>query len=301
MKTIVYQSFRTSEVPEWIDACMRSVRAWAEQKGYAYRFWDDSFFDFLPRELRGRAERYKCLMADYARVAAAHELLAEGWERAIWVDADVLVFDPGNFEIEVSSGYAFCREIWLRRTLFRRPQFELRVNNTVAVFCRDERLTSFYLDAARVILSGNVELTPYSIGTHFLLDLKRAVDFPLLRSVGILGPEMAYRYLEDDGRFLRPYLRFQMSPVASANLCLSGVGQTYRFPGARRPWTLDNAAIMALADRLLADRGASLNQWFVGDYTAPRDEFRRPLTPYPAMLALWEQLVVLSKVARGKS
>lgn len=299
MKTIVYQSFRTSDVPTWIDSCMRSVRAWAETKGFSYRFWDDSFFEFIPRELYERASRYKCLMADYARVAAARKLLSEGWERAVWVDADVLVFDPENFEIDVTSGYAFCREVWLRRTVFRQPQFELKVNNTVGVFCQDERLTSFYLDAARIILGGEQELTPFSIGTELLQGLKRAVDFPLLSSVGILGPEMAYRYLEDEGRFLRRYLRYQLARVAAANLCLSGAGQVYRFPGTSRAWKLTDDVVHNIVDRLTADRGASWNQWFVDDYTPAPGEFNRPLSPYLALKTTWDNFRSFSRSKRG--
>jgi hypothetical protein len=32
--TIVYQSFRTHDVPPWIEACMDSVRAWTRARGY---------------------------------------------------------------------------------------------------------------------------------------------------------------------------------------------------------------------------------------------------------------------------
>lgn len=299
MKTIVYQSFRTSEVPAWIESCMGSVRAWAAQRGYSYRFWDDSFFDFIPPELCGRAARHRCLMADFARVAAARKLLAEGWDRTIWVDADVLVFDPGNFEIDLATGYAFCREIWLHRTVLGHPQFELKVNNAVAVFCQGERLTDFYLDAAEIVLRGAHELTPFSIGVDWLSGLKRVVDFPLLTSVGMFGPEMSYRYLQDDGRFLRPYLRYQSSRVAAANLCLSGVGQAYRFPGTGRAWKLTDGVIQGMVDFLMSDHGASLNRWFVAGYTPHGSEFDHPLSPYMALRNIRDGLRGLRRSLRG--
>jgi hypothetical protein len=283
MKTIVYQSFRTENVPSWIETCMASVRRWAELKGFAYRFWDDSFFDYIPSHLRQRASVHKCLMSDYARVCAAKELLESGYDRTIWVDADALIFDPENFKVDVSSGYAFCREVWLHRTVLRQPQFKLTVNNSVTVFCRDQQLIDFYLDSSRGILASDRELNPFSIGTDWLVGLRRIVDFPLLNNVGIFGPEMAFRYFKDDGKFLRPYLAYQTGPIAAANLCLSKIGQVYHFSGSSKPWTITHETARELIDRLLADRGASLNRWFAGPYNARGHEFARPLSRYLAL------------------
>jgi len=152
MKTIIYQSFRTENVPGWIAACMKSVRDWATAKGFAYRFWDDRFFDFVPRELYPRASVNKCVLTDYARLIAAKQLLSEGWDRAVWMDADLVVFDSENFNLDLTGGYAFCREVWLDRTVLGRPQFRLTVNNSVSVFCKNETIIDFYLEAAGAIL-----------------------------------------------------------------------------------------------------------------------------------------------------
>src|SRR5882757_9356511 len=143
MKTIIYQSFRTENVPGWIAACMKSVREWAEAKGFAYRFWDDRFFDFVPRELYPRASVNKCVLTDYARLIAAKQLLSEGWDRAVWLD----------------------------RTVLGRPQFRLTVNNSVSVFCKNETIIDFYLEAAGAILRSDRPLTLLSIGTDVLLKL----------------------------------------------------------------------------------------------------------------------------------
>ena len=45
MKTLVYQSFRTSDVPGWVTRCMKSVRGWAADRGFDYQFFDDRFFE----------------------------------------------------------------------------------------------------------------------------------------------------------------------------------------------------------------------------------------------------------------
>ncbi len=296
MKTVVYQSFRTQGVPSWIEACLSSVRGWASLQGFDYRFYDDSFFDLVPRGLFARASRYKCVLADYARLVAAKDLLREGYDRVIWLDADALVFAPEKFAIHVESGYAFCREVWLDRIVFGKPHFRLTVNNAVSVFCRDETIIDFYLDAANEILGGSKPLDSISIGTEFLSKLQRAHPFPLLKTVGIFGPVMAPRYLQNDGRFLRPYLNYQTSPIHAANLCLShqGVGRMPPHPGEIG---LDDETLLAFVRKLQTDQGASLNAWFDGDYQPPVAEFERPLSRY---VTFRHALRTIFRAAQGK-
>ncbi|HEU5079207.1 MAG TPA: hypothetical protein VFT72_08330 [Opitutaceae bacterium] len=283
MRTVVYQSFRTRDVPSWIQACLDSVRGWADAQGFEYTFYDDRFFDLVPRELYPRASAHKCILADYARLVAAKNLLAEGYDRAIWLDADALVFAPEKLTLPLSHGYAFCREVWLDRVVFGRPQFKLTVNNAMSVFCSDQTIIDFYLHAADEILRSSKPLAPVSIGTEFLLKLRRAHPFPLVTNVGILGPEMAYRYLQNEGSFLRPYLDFQTSAVYAANLCLSHQSGGPAFKGAPAGWKLDEPTLLGLIRRLQQDEGASLNQWFSGSYVAPADEFDRPISRYIGM------------------
>lgn len=278
MKTVVYQSFRRHDVPAWITACMESVEAWAAHHSFEYRFYDDRFFDLVPADVRERASVHKCVLADYARLVAAKQLLKEGWDRAIWLDADALVFSPARFEIPIESGYAFSREVWLDRTAFGKPHFKLNVNNAVAVFCHDEAIIDFYLDSANAILRSDQPLTALSIGTDFLVRLQRARNFPLLTNVGIFGPEMTYRYLQNDERYLRPYLNFQTSPVYAANLCLSHHSEMYHFDGAKSGWLLNEETLLDFISRLQADEGDSLNAWFDQTYQPPEGEFDRSLS-----------------------
>ena len=269
MKTVVFQSFRTRNVPGWIAACLASTRDWTRQRGYEYRFFDDAFFELVPEDLRARGSHSKCLLADYARLVAARKLLDEGFSRAVWIDADALVFAPEDFEIPLSNGYAFCREVWLDRITLGRPQFKLTVNNAVSVFCQDETIIPFYLDAAAALIRSSQTLDSCAIGTDFLVRLRRAHAFPLLTEVGMLGPEMMHRYLEDDGSFLRPYLNYQTSPVRVVNLCLS------HRTGARE---ITETQVEDVIARLKADRGASFNAWFDRGYHATAHEFDRPLS-----------------------
>lgn len=278
MTTAVYQSFRTENVPGWIQACLQSVRDWAAKRGFEYRFWDDRFFDLVPPALRPRASQHVCLLTDYARLVAARRLLDEGFDRVVWVDADAVVFDPDHLELPLTSGFCFCREVWHDLTLFGRPFFRLTVNNSFAAFCRDEQILGPYLREAGDILAGNAPLSAVSIGTEWLHRRRQHEAFPLINQIGIFGPEMMYRYLNDDARFLRPYLRFQTGPISAVNLCHSKLGTAHRFAGATEAWRLDDRTLLRLIERLQADRGASLNRHFDRPYSAPRDEFSRPLS-----------------------
>jgi len=291
MRTVVYQSFRTQNIPPWIAVCIESVKTWTEVQGFEYRFYDDRFFDLVPPEFRARASGHKCVLADYARLVAARDLLKEGWERAIWIDADAVVFAPERFTIPVTQGYAFCREVWLDRVVYGKPQFNLTVNNSVSVFCQDQTIIDFYLDAANAILRGPEPLTGLSIGTDFLLKLHRARRFPLLTHAGIFGPEMAYRYLQDDGRFLRTYLNFQTSPIYAANLCLSHQGETSGFAGEKKGWSLNDQTLLEFIARLRSDRGESLNRWFNHEYTPDASEFDRPLSRYIGVRRAFKSLL----------
>jgi len=286
MKTIVYQSFRTENVPAWIDACMTTVRAWAQQKEFSYRFFDDRFFELVPAEIRPRASEHKCLLTDYARQVAARELLAEGYDRAIWVDADVVIFDAEKFTIDITSGHAFCREVWLDRVYLGFPQFQLTVNNSVCVFCRGETFITPYLEAAYKILAGSTPLTPFSIGTQWLLGQYQRAAFPLITSVGILDPEMVSRYLANDGSYLRPYLRFQTSPVYAINLCHSKSAHD-----AATDQKLAPQSALKAVEHLLADRGASLNRWYKSESKPFKGQFGRPLSKLLALRMALKRLV----------
>ena len=278
MKTLVYQSFRTKDVPTWISLCLDSVRRWAASSGFEYRFFDDAFFDLVPSRVRGAASAYICMLADYARLVAARDLLKEGWDRVIWFDADALIFAPEQFKISVENGYAFCREIWLDRIVLNQPQFNLVINNAVSVFCRDQAIIDFYLSAADSILLSGQKLKPTSIGTDFLTALRHSHAFPLMSDVGIFGVEMSERYLKNDGRFLGRYLAYQTSPVYAINLCLSK--QSAKSARGKNSSPDQGPSLITLVERLLADEGASLNAWYEPTYSAKPTEFDHPLSLY---------------------
>jgi len=109
---------------------------------------------------------------------------------------------------------------------------------------------------------------------------------------------MTYRYLQNEGAFLSPYLAFQTAKIYAANLCLSHQQKSFRFSASKGPWILNDETVLTLLSRLSADHGASLNHWFDNSYQPRPDEFERPLSQY---LAVKERLKALVRTVQNKS
>src|SRR5271155_4687165 len=101
-QTVVFQSYRTQNVPKWIVGCMETARGWAGMRGFDYQFLDDRFFDRVPAEFRARTTD-KLILTDIARLLVTRELLEGGYERVVWIDADVAVFDPESWVLPTQS------------------------------------------------------------------------------------------------------------------------------------------------------------------------------------------------------
>lgn len=253
MKTVVYQSFRTHEVPAWMQACMASVRAWAASQGYDYRFYDDAFLDRAPAWFRQRAGRELCPVTDLARLVVAKELLAEGYERTVWADADLLVFDPGALALPVTQGFAFCLELWLYSDASGAQRVSPRVNNAMAVFCVGSLHLDFFIDAAVRIGRQRESIGKLDIGTAFLSPLRQILPFPLLDTVGMLSPAFLTEVAVGRPQGLHAYMQALPAPLAAANLCASL--QDARVQGVVAGETVFEQAV----ERLLASRGEMLN------------------------------------------
>lgn len=256
MKTVVYQSFRTERVPAWITTCMATVKAWAQARGFDYRFYDDGFLARAPDWFRAKAQQEICPVTDLARLIVAKELLAEGWQRTIWVDADMLVFDPDALQVKVESGFALCLELWLhavaadpagtRRVIHR-------VNNSLAVFCAGSLHLDFFIDACVRIARQREVVGKLDVGTNFFSQLRQILPFPLLDNIGLLSPALMAEIVAGQPVAVAAYMRALPGPLASVNLCASLQGQ--RLQGV----VAEEALFEAVVERLLVNRGDVLN------------------------------------------
>jgi len=227
MKTVIYQSYRTFDVSPWLTTCMESVKNWAALRGYDYRFYDDRFFEYAPEWYRARLSGRKVPISDYCRLAVAKELLSDteagGFERAVWVDADVLVFDPENFVIKTETEFAFCYEVWIASQNITSPgSVSRRFNNAVSVYVKGNSLLDFYMYACRRrVESAGDRMANTDMGTAFLTGLHGAVGFEQLRDVALVGPIVLSNIAAGGGPHLTMYLNAFNHSAHAINLCAS--------------------------------------------------------------------------------
>ena len=254
MKTIVFQSYRTEDVPGWIYRCLDTVRSWAVGRGFDYEFVDDRLFDYVPEWFRSKVDENKFIMSDLARLELAREFLAGKYQRAIWVDADILVFDPEQFEIEVTEEYAFCREVWIERRPGKKHAAKIKVNNAVSLFLADNSMLDFYIYACKTIVANHCQnFDNILVGTRFLTNLYRAIKFPLIHNVGLFSPAVMNDIAGGGGPMVEAYMRAFGRPLGAGNLCGSFRGK--EFNGVLMSDSIYDQAV----EKLLKTRGTILN------------------------------------------
>ena len=247
MRSVVIQSYRTHDVAPWLQTCMQSVRAWAAANGFDYHFVDDRLFDYAPRWYRDKAE-HLCPITDLARLKLARELLDQGVERTIWVDADILVFAPEALQIDVRSGFAYTHEVWAWMNEAGQPAFQHRVNNSVSVFVRGNVYLDFFIDACEANGRASARIGKLDASTRFLTSLRQILSYPLLFNVGMLSPDLMLDIARGQSRVLPTYAGQLQAPIACANLCGSLASG-------------DAAGYAAVIERCLATRGSVVNRW----------------------------------------
>jgi hypothetical protein len=268
VKTVVYQSYRRTEVPGWIARCMQTVEHWAALKGFDYVFIDDRLFDYVPSWYREKVRGQVQIVSDLARLELAKELLASGYERTIWADADLVVFDAERFDITVQEEYAFCREIWLEKPAVlralrcaltslswpKRVQSKFRVNNAVTVFTKANSMLDFYIHACKLLVkNGHGEIPKQEVGTFFLTKLYKSLHFPLLTEVALFSPLVMHDIADGRGDYTRLYIEEFGFPVRAANLCASYSGEKYN------GLSMSDRLYGLVLDRLIETRGAVVN------------------------------------------
>ncbi len=226
MRTLVIQSYRTSEVPRWIDTCLRSVHDWANIRGYDYRFYGDEIFERVPPWFREKTHAYPQIAADLGRLHLITEALEGDYERAIWLDADVLIFDPSPFDITLTSGFAFGRELWVQHDKKDALRLYRNVHNAFCVFCRDNAFLEFYRYACSNIMSqvepgvGN-GMAPQLIGPKFLSAIHNMMGLPLLDDIAMASPLVLVDLFAGGGAALELLHANNERPPRGVNLCAS--------------------------------------------------------------------------------
>lgn len=198
---------------------MSSVKHWAEIQGFAYRFIDDVFFTHVPDWFRDAVKGQRHLVSDLARLELARLYLDEGWDRVIWVDADIYIRDLYDFKITDEQDHWLCEELWV----FAKDsqlQFSRRVNNAVLSFSQGNRFLDFYRNACqRIVRSKQGKLRHMEIGTSFLSGIAHLL--PLLKDVAIFSPYLLSEFYNNNKPILSRYQQELGEPIRAVNLCLT--------------------------------------------------------------------------------
>jgi len=256
-KTLVIQS-QSQPLPfTWLQSCLESVIDWCKSQDYEYRFYGDELFEFVDPILVKKFSDQTVIVTDLARLLAIRESLNQDYDRVLWLDADVLIFSPEQFQLpeiwELPEGYMVGREVWVQASLDTPPKLKahVKVHNAFLLFDRGNSFLDFYIDQAeRFLRQCSNDVPPQFIGPKLLTALHNVIQCPVMESAGMFSPEVIKDLLSGDERTgaLELMHKRSSSPVAAANLCSSLVGEK----GNRVE--LSHAQMKQLIAKLLADR-----------------------------------------------
>lgn len=226
-KTAVLQSHRSEALQGWRGRCCASVEGWADRQGFAYRMEGDECLERVPATLRERFADQVVVLTDLARLLWQREVLGEGFDRAIWVDADVLFFrdfDPP------ATGDHVGREIWIQPEGRRLRSFR-KVHNAWLQFSHDSVFLPFYLERATKLLERvTPPVVPQFVGPKLLTAWHNTVAFDVEERVGMCSPQAMQELLAvADGRLPHPkedgavrrLVRGHGAALCALNLCSS--------------------------------------------------------------------------------
>jgi hypothetical protein len=258
VRTAIIQSYRTTRVEPWMQRCMQSVRDWANSHGYVYEFVDDGLFDFLPAHIRNNSLVPLLPKTDIARLGLLHNRLAHDYERVVWLDADVLVFDPASFTLPENCGAMFCHEVWTSLGENGELIHHRGINNALMIFERGHPLLDFlrYATVELYEQSDPARISTLALGTALLSKLGRVVPLRLHTQVACISPLLlGAAYRADHPEWLREHALQHGHRFCAANLCRSLLaGPSNR----QRSRSLDDDQMLALVEQLMATRGSVL-------------------------------------------
>lgn len=256
MQTLIVQSYRTHDVAPWISACLETVRNWTAESGHAYEFVDDRLFDYAPAWARELCGSRILPVTDLARLYLLRDYLQRSWKRVVWIDADVLVFDPAGFVLEEDAAYSLCREVMVQAVPGQGVQTGEAINNAVLLMTKDQPVLDFLIFAVEEILRARPphEISSLTVGTRFFTALARAMPVRVLQSVGLFTPPLIRDILAGGGALLDAWAKRFARPIGAANLCASM--QDRQVAGLQ----VSADDMKQTVDILLGTRGAVVNQ-----------------------------------------
>jgi hypothetical protein len=244
MKVLVFQS-HAKNAPLWIRRCTASVRDWARQQGWEYRLIGDELFRGIPLAVTLKAQS-RLPLADLGRLLWTKRMLGD-WERVVWIDSDVLVFDPKSFLIDMSQEHLVCREILVSRHKDGdKLTVESSYNPSVLMVGRESTLLDEWLGIIDRKASTSAGLGDADFGREILRKMSPRNALPAVLSVGHFNAAILKEIHGKTGPAITRMMQASGVPFAAANLC--GHHQ------------LPNDAYLRIIDRLLESSGAVVNE-----------------------------------------
>lgn len=187
---------------------MASVRAWAPH----HEHLGDELLDLAPGWVHDAAGDSLLPVTDVARLVLLQQRLAEGWDRVVWIDADVCVFAPALVDVEIDSDVAVCVERWVTGAPGGGLQALPWVNNAALAARSVDALLDATLARAR---AGGVG--PRSLGPDLLTPMHAVEPFGELVGISVASPHVV-RGVPGAWELLVSSLPW---PVGALNLCWS--------------------------------------------------------------------------------
>ena len=218
---LVLQSCSSAQSGSWMRHCLNSVRSWCKSQGIEYQLLGDEIFRLVPGWYRDKVGSRKPIAADYARLILLQRALAEGYERAIWLDADVLVFDQ-DLRLEFEGSCAFGQEIWVQ-PVGETYATHRNVHNAVCAFRQDSPVLPFLIYAVESVIRriDPAHIAPQVVGPKLLTALHSICSFDLLPEVGALSPAVVKDICAGSGPALNLMRRKSQVKPRAVNLCAS--------------------------------------------------------------------------------
>lgn len=222
MRTLVIQSCREHGLPAWQQRCLDSVRCWSRRQGFDHLLLGDEIFELVPDWYRDKVGSKLPVATDYARLRLIRRALQEqGYARALWLDADTLIFQP-DFSVDFAGSCAFGQEIWLQRE-GEAWRARRNVHNALCAFTPGCPVLPF-LEHCTLSLLRRVDadhLSPQFVGPRLLNALHTFADFSLLPQAGALSPPVLADLANGGGAALDLQRAKSPVPLQAANLCAS--------------------------------------------------------------------------------
>jgi hypothetical protein len=194
------------------------VRAWAASRGHDYLLTDDSAFDLCGADYLARVgdnPRSKTNLCRLELIARAH---ADGYDLAIWMDADIFVFSPEHLVLEAAEGIVFARETWLWP---RGEGWEIikTLNNCVVACPSGDKDLGFIIQTIRHVAAHHRIDHNFRVGVDLIRGLHRFLQFELTSSVGMFSNHTVVALARQREGLLKLQAVHHGAPVYAANLC----------------------------------------------------------------------------------